>query len=54
VCFFFARVLIKTQEYLEIFARFKQKESIEAVEHILMAQTDLDPFERAQLGKGIS
>ncbi|KAI9790143.1 MAG: RNA polymerase B [Peltula sp. TS41687] len=43
-------VLLKTTEYLEIFARFKQKENIEAVERILAADDALEPFERAQLG----
>ncbi len=42
---------MKAQEYLEIFARFKQKENIEAVERILTSHTDLEPFERSQLGK---
>ena len=41
---------MKTQEYLDVFARFKQKENIEAVERILSAHTELEPFERSQLG----
>lgn len=51
--YFLARfsVLLKTQDYLDIFARFKQKENIEAVERILTAHDDLEPFERAQLGR---
>ena len=43
-------VLQKTQEYLDVFARFKQKENIEAVEQLLASRTDLDLFERSQLG----
>ncbi|KAI9759171.1 MAG: RNA polymerase B [Chaenotheca gracillima] len=43
-------LLIKTQDYLDIFARFKEKESIEAVERLLAAHEDLEPFERSQLG----
>ncbi len=44
------RTLIKTQDYLEIFARFKEKENIEAVERLLSAHTELELFERSQLG----
>lgn len=43
------RILIKTEDYLEIFARFKRKENIESVEKIL-ANTGLETFERSQLG----
>ncbi|KAL8655854.1 MAG: hypothetical protein Q9226_002883 [Calogaya cf. arnoldii] len=42
--------LIKTQDYLEVFARFKQKENIEAVERVLGAKTELELFEKSQLG----
>ncbi|KAK2759000.1 RNA polymerase B [Arachnomyces sp. PD_36] len=42
--------LIKTQDYLEIFARFKEKENIEAVERLLSAHTELELFEKSQLG----
>ncbi|KAL6720772.1 hypothetical protein ACLMJK_002697 [Lecanora helva] len=42
--------LIKTQDYLDVFARFKQKENIEAVERMLTAHTELELFERSQLG----
>ncbi|KAK2882540.1 hypothetical protein FQN49_000267 [Arthroderma sp. PD_2] len=42
--------LIKTQDYLEVFARFKEKENIEAVERLLSAHTELEFFERSQLG----
>jgi len=42
--------LIKTREYLEVFARFKQKENIEAVERMLASHTGLELFERSQLG----
>ncbi|OAX78992.1 hypothetical protein ACJ72_06696 [Emergomyces africanus] len=42
--------LVKTQDYLELFARFKEKENIEAVERLLSAHTELELFERSQLG----
>ncbi|KAK2741748.1 RNA polymerase B [Myotisia sp. PD_48] len=42
--------LLKTQDYLEVFARFKEKENIEAVERLLSAHTELEFFERSQLG----
>ncbi|KAK0510958.1 hypothetical protein JMJ35_006510 [Cladonia borealis] len=42
--------LIKTQDYLDVFARFKQKENIEAVERTLATRQELELFERAQLG----
>ncbi|KAL8697801.1 MAG: hypothetical protein Q9201_006918 [Fulgogasparrea decipioides] len=42
--------LIKTQDYLDVFARFKQKENIEAVERMLGAKQELELFERSQLG----
>ena len=45
-----SRVLIKTSDYLDIFARFKQKENIEAVERMLASHTELEMFERSQLG----
>ena len=44
------RPLVKTQDYLEVFARFKEKENIEAVERLLSAHTELEFFERSQLG----
>ena len=44
------RTLIKTQDYLDVFARFKQKENIEAVERMLASHTELESFERSQLG----
>lgn len=47
LCF---RTLVKTQDYLELFARFKEKENIEAVERLLSAHTELEFFERSQLG----
>lgn len=43
-------VVTKTQEYLDIFSRFKQRESVQAVERILALQTDLVAFEKSQLG----
>ncbi|KAM5434808.1 hypothetical protein McanCB21832_003401 [Microsporum canis] len=45
--------LVKTQDYLEVFARFKEKENIEAVERLLSAHTELEFFERSQLGTWI-
>ncbi|KAK4693739.1 DNA-directed RNA polymerase II subunit RPB4, partial [Lecanoromycetidae sp. Uapishka_2] len=42
--------LIKTQDYLDVFARFKQQETITAVEAMLRGKTELEPFERSQLG----
>jgi DNA-directed RNA polymerase II subunit RPB4 len=43
-------MLVKTTDYLDHFARFKQKENVEAVERLLSAQVNLAKFERAQLG----
>ncbi|KAI9766563.1 MAG: RNA polymerase B [Candelina submexicana] len=43
-------MLRNTQQYLDTFARFKQKENIEAVERMLAAQTNFESFERSQLG----
>ncbi|KAH0538845.1 hypothetical protein FGG08_004562 [Glutinoglossum americanum] len=43
-------MLRSTQDYLDVFARFKQKENIEAVERLLSTLTDLESFERSQLG----
>ena len=48
------RMLIKTTDYLEHFARFKRKENVEAVERLLSAHKELAKFERAQLGAYIS
>jgi len=44
------RTLIKTQDYLDIFARFKQPETITAVEQMLTSHLELELFERSQLG----
>ena len=46
------RMLNQTLSYLDHFARFTQKENVEAVERLLSAHKDLAKFERAQLGKG--
>jgi DNA-directed RNA polymerase II subunit RPB4 len=46
----FYRNIKNTVQYLEVFSRFKQKETIEAVERVLHAQDKLEPFERSQLG----
>ncbi|KAL8942759.1 MAG: hypothetical protein Q9211_001260 [Gyalolechia sp. 1 TL-2023] len=43
--------LVKTQDYLDVFARFKQKENIEAVERMLSAKQELELFERSQLAE---
>lgn len=43
-------MLAKTSDYLDHFARFKQKDSVEAVERLLSAHQELAKFERAQLG----
>lgn len=47
------RVLRKTQEYLSIFARFRDEQTVSAVENILRTpeNANLHPFEIAQLGK---
>ena len=39
------------QDYLDVFARFKSKENIEAVERLLTAHTEFEAFEKSQLGK---
>ncbi|CAM1507095.1 Fc.00g067360.m01.CDS01 [Cosmosporella sp. VM-42] len=43
-------MLSQTISYLDHFARFTQKENVEAVERLLSAHKDLAKFERAQLG----
>lgn len=43
-------MLNQTLNYLDHFARFTQKENVEAVERLLSAHKDLAKFERAQLG----
>ncbi len=45
-------MLNQTLSYLDHFARFTQKENVEAVERLLSAHKDLEKFERAQLGTG--
>lgn len=44
-------VLNKTLDYLDAFARFKEKENVEAVERLLSARKELTKFERAQIGE---
>lgn len=44
-------MLNQTLSYLDHFARFTQKENVEAVERLLSAHKDLAKFERAQLGR---
>lgn len=41
---------IKTQEYLESFARFKETNTTQAVERVLSAHPEFESFERSQLG----
>ena len=38
-------------DYLDVFARFKDEENIKAVERLLNSHTELEMFERSQLGK---
>lgn len=47
----FCRTLDKTLVYLDVFARFKDEENIKAVERLLNSHTELEMFERSQLGK---
>ncbi|GMF80336.1 unnamed protein product [Aspergillus oryzae] len=49
-CFLQLRNLTKTLDYLEVFARFKDEENIKAVERLLNSHTELEMFERSQLG----
>jgi DNA-directed RNA polymerase II subunit RPB4 len=46
-------MLNQTLTYLDHFARFTQKENVEAVERLLSAHKNLAKFERAQLGTAI-
>lgn len=50
---FLCRMLNQTLNYLDHFARFTQKENVEAVERLLSAHKDLAKFERAQLGSSL-
>jgi DNA-directed RNA polymerase II subunit RPB4 len=43
-------MLTQTMNYLDAFARFRQKENVEAVERLLSAHKQLAKFERAQIG----
>lgn len=43
-------ILNQTLDYLDAFARFKQKENVEAVERLLSSHKQLTKFERAQIG----
>lgn len=45
-----SEILTKTVDYLDAFARFKQKENVEAVERLLSSHKGLSKFERAQIG----
>jgi len=42
--------LTRTLDYLETFSRFKDEENIKAVERLLNSHTELEMFERSQLG----
>ncbi|KAJ5220031.1 hypothetical protein N7468_009235 [Penicillium chermesinum] len=42
--------LRKTLNYLDTFARFQNEENIKAVERLLSSHTELEMFERSQLG----
>lgn len=46
-----SRNLTKTLDYLDVFARFKDEENIKAVERLLNSHTELEMFERSQLGE---
>ena len=48
--FDFFSVLAKTIDSLDAFARFKKKETVEAVERLLNSRQEFTRFERAQLG----
>lgn len=45
-----SEILTQTIDYLDAFARFKQKENVEAVERLLSSHKQLNKFERAQIG----
>ena len=45
------RNLSKALEYIETFSRFKDEENIKAVERLLNSHTELEMFERSQLGE---
>lgn len=45
-----SEILSQTIDYLDAFARFKQKENVEAVERLLSSHKMLNKFERAQIG----
>lgn len=45
-----SETLVKVQEYLEMFARYKEQEHVQALEQLLDHCEGLDKFERSQLG----
>lgn len=49
-----SEVLTKTTEYLEQFAKFKEQERVQAVERLLFPLSQLESFERSQLGTYVS
>lgn len=44
------RTQLKMQEYLDVFARFKRDEHVQAVANVLEGHSELDKFEKSQLG----
>ena len=45
---------MKTQDYLDVFARFKQPENIDQVDRLLRDRMDMENFEKSQLGESFS
>ncbi|GAM91477.1 hypothetical protein ANO11243_095280 [Dothideomycetidae sp. 11243] len=45
-----SETLVKVQEYLEMFARYKEQEHVQALEQLLDGRAELEKFERSQLG----
>jgi len=46
-----SETLVKVQEYLELFARYKEQEHVGALEQLLNGRPELEKFERSQLGQ---
>lgn len=46
--------LVKTQDYLDVFARFKQPENIDQVDRLMRERMELENFEKSQLGESFS
>lgn len=45
-----SETLLKVQEYLDMFARYKEQEHVQALEQLLADRPELTKFERSQLG----